>query len=1177
MHQRSFSNSAYVNRSLEDSGCSAMSASAIPKLTSVPPQFDPFRSPQTLMSGHHANTSISAIFKSLKNSVDPDADHYVEPVLLHSHPTQNNTRQNSIFEGFPNRYPASNSNIRLGSSGFSRNNNSSLNNFGNHQEKVLQREGPAVVARTEGSYVHHGYQEVSIEEEEESYSVHTEDSDSGLLGGNLMSPTESDSFNQSLDKEACALFQWIIKPVPGVHAICVEGKKDLSDQNYWHSGIITRRISEKVVATTTGSVYRLVGNIELLDALSAGFPHKVIESFWLGFPTDWEQIISSYFRDHTLDRTDDTVSDDEVATLDEGAELNKETTVDDCDIVVTEDVNSEDDTNTEDTDDIATSQSERAPVVAVKAVQKPVKVAKKTMPITKDNVCVIENWTIKVLPSGKGICIMGSKPDGRVWNSSAIAQRLGRRRLQSTTGTIYKLQGNMYKLMALDTGLPEKVIKKFKKGFPKEWLELIQEHLHSTTEAKSKKTKAVWENKTTDLNTPASKKELVKTMSKSEPKISRRALSQPADQGAKRIRSEVKRKRSHDERCKQSRNSGVSNTSRVITILEPKKIVVTPCGQLLDTDTLGRSRSGRLIKPPLQWWAGQKLVSEGDVFRVHAPTVASQQFLSQFEERYHISSHKVKPFWNPREKGRDYSLNTSQSSANTSTSSQGDEPTTLDNQPPQSSKSKEQQKLCEQSSSTRGRKTCGTLGTSNLMKDTLKRLHAGKSKKSDHVSNDTRGAVRKASARAQLSNTGITMETEESSESEVEELRTRRSMGRPSRKSVIGINKELKGSDKAAVATQENIISSSTAEPELEDDKEEGEGVPVKKSANVIQTTRARRERSRVGKVELQQSVLDSTVDKVWEDNPKMLRRSLRACKRTLAIIEEDDSLSEDSKKVEWTGKAVQKGRNIKKRSMEKNTSEEAQAADRWTKEEKERLHDACQAHDPGNPLYWFKVAQAVATKSVEECTKMFFQDGLKPRSEKKKPPTKEKARGTSLTANVGTLKRKQQLKDLIQQSNENYEDDIFESTPLKAIKKRKLPILGMDDDGDNLYEEHARKQGKARFETPKGGDVGVSYIKPRLASARKTPASRVETDMLDQKRDVDGYVHRIMKRRLMNKKSKHKQGTPKPPKKVVSEEAIQQKLFHKFLTERKDDKENYVDPDQEEDYYWDEQLETSQ
>ena len=46
---------------------------------------------------------------------------------------------------------------------------------------------------------------------------------------------------------------------------------------------------------------------------------------------------------------------------------------------------------------------------------------------------------------------------------------------------------------------------------------------------------------------------------------------------------------------------------------------------------------------------------------------------------------------------------------------------------------------------------------------------------------------------------------------------------------------------------------------------------------------------------------------------------------------------------------------------------------------------------------------------------------------------------------------------------------------------------------------------------------------------------------------------------------------------KVVSEEAIQQKLFHKFLTERKDDKENYVDPDQEEDYYWDEQLETSQ
>ena len=38
----------------------------------------------------------------------------------------------------------------------------------------------------------------------------------------------------------------------------------------------------------------------------------------------------------------------------------------------------------------------------------------------------------------------------------------------------------------------------------------------------------------------------------------------------------------------------------------------------------------------------------------------------------------------------------------------------------------------------------------------------------------------------------------------------------------------------------------------------------------------------------------------------------------------------------------------------------------------------------------------------------------------------------TAITAGKGTLKRKQQIRELIEQQNEGYEDDLFESTPYR-------------------------------------------------------------------------------------------------------------------------------------------------
>lgn len=70
--------------------------------------------------------------------------------------------------------------------------------------------------------------------------------------------------------------------------------------------------------------------------------------------------------------------------------------------------------------------------------------------------------------------------------------------------------------------------------------------------------------------------------------------------------------------------------------MELFSVVLTPRGEVVDLNSLGRSRSGRLIKPPLQWWTGQTLMAKGEEIVARAPTVGSSQFLQKFEDTYKV-------------------------------------------------------------------------------------------------------------------------------------------------------------------------------------------------------------------------------------------------------------------------------------------------------------------------------------------------------------------------------------------------------------------------------------------------------------------------------------------------------------------------------------------------------------
>ena len=87
---------------------------------------------------------------------------------------------------------------------------------------------------------------------------------------------------------------------------------------------------------------------------------------------------------------------------------------------------------------------------------------------------------------------------------------------------------------------------------------------------------------------------------------------------------------------------------------------------------------------------------------------------------------------------------------------------------------------------------------------------------------------------------------------------------------------------------------------------------------------------------------------------------------------------------------------------------------------------------------FWEVVAKRLGTgHTAQQCSSAYHEQTNKMKPPSLRPKKKEKGRvETSITAKTGTLKRKRQLRDALEHLDNDYYDDIFNSTPLKKIKK---------------------------------------------------------------------------------------------------------------------------------------------
>uniref|UniRef100_A0A8C3Q9Z0 Uncharacterized protein n=1 Tax=Geospiza parvula TaxID=87175 RepID=A0A8C3Q9Z0_GEOPR len=123
-------------------------------------------------------------------------------------------------------------------------------------------------------------------------------------------------------------------------------------------------------------------------------------------------------------------------------------------------------------------------------------------------------------------------------------------------------------------------------------------------------------------------------------------------------------------------------------------------------------------------------------------------------------------------------------------------------------------------------------------------------------------------------------------------------------------------------------------------------------------------------------------------------------------------------------------------------------AGDGWSEKELQKLHKAIAAFPKHRSGFWQEVAMAVGSRSAQECQGKYLeeQQGKANKQHSCSDPADKKE--PVITAKVGTLKRKQQMREFLEHLPKDNHDDVFTATPLQK-RRVQLPALRGSQDGD--------------------------------------------------------------------------------------------------------------------------------
>ncbi|XP_069571001.1 mis18-binding protein 1 [Brachyistius frenatus] len=568
----------------------------------------------------------------------------------------------------------------------------------------------------------------------------------------------------------------------------------------------------------------------------------------------------------------------------------------------------------------------------------------------KESVIYLRRWFLR--KNRMGLFVEGiHREDNIGWNSNIIADRISNSVLKTVTGKVYILEGKMNVHGA--SGFPMWLLKKFAKGFPPSWKELYEKFLLESRNDPSRGTE--WKNEGRG-NT-------------AKPKSALSSINQS-------VKSNKKKSMQTPDSCR----SAASFSSKV-------------------------SRSGRVIKPPLEYWKGGRVILDADMnVTIHECYATSTYAPEGTKTESARTSRKPIRACLPCSDGR------------------------------------------KQSKSAGDKKASGPL---RQVKVVLTKCTKASAKTDEKTSNSLHPPVEtlrspeewshrttRSSRRCPATERALYVDAVPPKQSE-----PKKSSTQSSEKQTKSINRTVTIS--ARESKRKQTVSNSPESPPVNE-----------KTSEQFSFKKKKRVYSKEGRKvphKLKQSP---------EESRKGLRRSPRGTNNIDKIqTQAKPKPSKSVKTSPLTNPSPKSTNSNQKHKANKGNAVTVQEEDedRWAEEELLRLQQAVSYYPQHMAGYWAKVARTVGTRSAEECYNQHTSLGASQTSFKKaRKPQKATAEAHKapvaglpmISARVGTLRRKQQVRQFLEAKPREDVDDAFSSAYMQN-KRVEIPFSCPSDDHD--------------------------------------------------------------------------------------------------------------------------------
>ncbi|XP_030922024.1 mis18-binding protein 1 isoform X2 [Geospiza fortis] len=627
------------------------------------------------------------------------------------------------------------------------------------------------------------------------------------------------------------------------------------------------------------------------------------------------------------------------------------------------------------------------------------------------NIC-LSSWRIKVLAGNTAICVEGKRKDMRqlLWHSSAVTERVTHNQVQTSSGAVYLLQGRIDSAAMRKEGFPYRFIKKFTFGFSRRWKEYVEEFLEERRRKERVLESGGEENEENDSTEGTDALE-------------------PAGGSVSKAKKPALR-----------------NSTYEVSPENHENIFITPSRTSRNDSSMVYTRSGRLVKPPLSFWCGQREFVDQEL------NVTIQ---NGWVDHLNLMPSSEKP----KRKTRFISKNKPK-----------EDMKTTEEMPKSQSKGKSSRKGRqvlsddeENDPGIRGTKTKSSQlparGASSKPKVLNKHSSrapgaAGRAAGTAELSmyeqgyrNSLRSAKQRLPAKERILLTQQPSEEEEEQSSEDTPLlirRKKKSILKPesqNRKPCSGSRGSWDDANKSCgqrtAKPSRNVLVRLSGPESSEESEPPSEGRTSSESSASLVPARARRARGTA--------------------NPA--RAGLRSDTEPEEMHSEDSNARAPWRKTNHGGSNCARPAAAKPRDTRGQKSLELfpRAGDGWSEKELQKLHKAIAAFPKHRSGFWQEVAMAVGSRSAQECQGKYLEEQQgkankqQPRKttagkpEKKDPADKKEP---VITAKVGTLKRKQQMREFLEHLPKDNHDDVFTATPLQK-RRVQLPALRGSQDGD--------------------------------------------------------------------------------------------------------------------------------